>query len=335
MKCVDLFCGCGGLSLGFINAGFEIVAAIDNWGKALDVYKENFNHDSILHDLKYENGAVEILRNYNPDMLIGGPPCQDFSSAGKRDETQGKADITYHFANIICKYQPKWFVMENVERIKKSHILKDISQQFQNSSYGLTAVILNSSYCGVPQARNRFFLIGELKGKNNVLRTIMIDKLSTKPMTMRDYFGNSLGIQYYYRHPRNYSRRGIFSIDEPSPTVRGVNRPVPKGYKKHNADPKNSDLATVRPLTTIERSYIQTFPKTFKFQGTKTDLEQMIGNAVPVNLAKFVANSILQYIENGHLDLLQMSLFDNSLELEIPNKPLHRIVTKHEEIVLI
>ncbi|MDJ0536387.1 MAG: DNA cytosine methyltransferase [Xenococcaceae cyanobacterium MO_207.B15] len=327
MKCVDLFCGCGGLSLGFIKAGFEMVAAIDNWEKALDVYKINFKHDAILYDLKNENGAVEIIRNYNPDILIGGPPCQDFSSAGKRDETQGKADLTYHFANIVCKYRPKWFVMENVERIKKSHILKKILQQLQNHSYGLTAVILNSAYCGVPQARNRFFLIGELKGKHNVLRNIMSEGLSNKPMTMRDYFGNSLGIEYYYRHPRNYSRRGIFTIDEPSPTVRGVNRPVPKGYKKHNADPKNADLATVRPLTTIERSYIQTFSKTFKFQGTKTDLEQMIGNAVPVNLAKFVAKSILQYIENGDIDLLQMSLFDNILELEIPNKPLHRIAT--------
>ena len=73
-------------------------------------------------------------------------------------------------------------------------------------------------------------------------------------------------------------------MNEPSPTVRGVNRPVPQGYTKHNADPQNADLATVRPLTTIERSYIQTFPKTFKFQGTKTNLEQMIGNAVPINL---------------------------------------------------
>lgn len=325
MKCVDLFCGCGGLSLGFIKSDFEIVAAIDKWQKALDVYRANFNHNAILHNLKDENTAIDIIANYHPDILIGGPPCQDFSSAGKRDETGRKANLTYHFANIVCRYKPRWFVMENVERIKKSHILKNISQQFQNNNYGLTAVILNASYCGVPQARKRFFLIGELEGRNDALKNILINKLSTKPMTMRDYFGNSLGIEYYYRHPRNYSRRGIFSMNEPSPTVRGVNRPVPQGYTKHNADPQNADLATVRPLTTIERSYIQTFPKTFKFQGTKTNLEQMIGNAVPINLAKFVAESILQYVENGDLGFSQMSLFDNVLQPEIPNKPLHSL----------
>ena len=310
------------------------MAAIDNWEKALFVYKENFNHDLIKHDLKDENGAVKIIKNYNPEILIGGPPCQDFSSAGKRDGSQGKADLTYHFANIVCQYKPKWFVMENVERIKKSHILLDISKQFQEHSYGLTAVILNASYCGVPQSRNRFFLIGELKGKNNTLKSIMIDQLSNKPMTMRDYFGDSLGIEYYYRHPRNYSGRGIFSIDESSPTVRGVNRPVPKGYQKHNADPKNADLTKVRPLTTIERSYIQTFPKTFKFKGTKTNLEQMIGNAVPVNLGKFVGDSILKYIKNRDVKLLQMSLFDDPQEPEIPKTSLHRITTKYKASTL-
>lgn len=325
MKCIDLFCGCGGLSLGFINAGFEIVASIDNWEKSLDVYKCNFEHDVILQDLTDEDKAVEIIYNYNPELIMGGPPCQDFSSAGKRDETRSKATLTYNFANIVCKYKPKWFVMENVERIKTSNTLKNISQQLQNNGYGLTAVILNASYCGVPQARNRFFLIGEMNGKNNALESFIKNKLSEKPMTMRDYFGSSLGLEYYYRHPRNYSRRGIYSIDEPSPTIRGVNRPIPKGYKKHNADPEKADLKTLRPLTTIERSYVQTFPITFKFEGTKTNLEQMIGNAVPVNQAKLIAESILEYVEYQKLNPIQLSLFDNYPQLETPKKALHRI----------
>ncbi|WP_308737835.1 DNA cytosine methyltransferase [Nostoc sp. 'Peltigera membranacea cyanobiont' N6] len=117
-------------------------------------------------------------------------------------------------------------------------------------------------------------------------------------MTIRDYLGNKLEIQYYYRHPRSYQRRGIFSIDEPSPTVRGVNRPIPKTYKKHPKDPV-SIIENLRPLTTIERSYLQTFPETFIFEGTKTDLEQMIGNAVPVKLAEYVAKSILEYIKDS------------------------------------
>ena len=323
MKCVDLFGGCGGLSLGFQEAGIEILASIDNWKEAVDVYKDNFKHDAILYDLTDEQGAIDLIKTYKPDMLIGGPPCQDFSSAGKRDETLGRADLTYKFSNIVCGYKPKWFVMENVERIKKSYILRQTSLQFQKNNYGLTSVILNASYCNVPQARNRFFLIGELNGKNNNLKNIMRNNLSNKSLTMRDYFGDSLGIEYYYRHPRNYNRRGIYSIDEPSPTVRGVNRPIPPGYKKHRSDPKNADLDKIRPLTTTERSYIQTFPKTFKFNGTKTNLEQMIGNAVPVNLATFIANSILQYINQGTISSKQKSLFKSNDEFELASKVLN------------
>ena len=129
-------------------------------------------------------------------------------------------------------------------------------------------------------------------------------------MTLRDYFGDSLGIQYYYRHPRSYKRRGIFSIDEPSPTVRGVNRPMPEGYQIHANDPVSTKVG-IRPLTTLERSYIQTFPKDYIFIGNKTDLEQMIGNAVPVNLAKYVANSINEYFKNPH--------HNRSLEIDFDN----------------
>lgn len=324
MKCADLFAGCGGLSLGFINAGIEVVAAIDNWKKSVDVYNENFDHTCYLHDLTDENGAIKILNKYKPDMIAGGPPCQDFSSAGKRDETLGRADLTYHFANIICTYKPKWFVMENVERIKKSRILADVVSQYKENGYGLTAVILSAEYCNVPQARKRFFLIGHLGDKNNSLKTTLQQNLAKSPMTIRDYLGDSLGLEYYYRHPRNYSRRGIFSIDEPSPTVRGVNRPLPAGYKKHSGDPKGANLKTTRPLTTIERSYLQTFPENFVFNGTKTNLEQMIGNAVPVNLAKFVARGILEYQKNGDIsELKQQSFFDDEGELKMPNKALH------------
>jgi len=301
MKCVDLFSGCGGLSLGFQNAGINVLAAIDNWDKSVDVYNANFSHKCYLHDLKNETKTLSILRKYMPDMIAGGPPCQDFSSAGKRDESLGRADLTYRFANIVCAYKPKWFVMENVERIKKSQILADVMQQYKAEGYGLTTIILDASYCNVPQARKRFFLIGGLDVQDNVLTPILRRQLNKQRMTIRDYLGDSLELKYYYRHPRNYSRRGIFSIDEPSPTVRGVNRPVPSGYKKHLGDPKNIDLSTVRPLTTVERSYLQTFPETFKLEGTKTNLEQMIGNAVPVNLAQFVANGILEYCDAGVL----------------------------------
>ncbi len=323
IRCIDLFSGCGGLSLGFEKAGYEVVAAFDNWQPAVDVYKENFTHPISNLDLKDEENACIELKKFDFDLIMGGPPCQDFSSAGKRDVNGGRADLTYHYANIICKIKPEWFVMENVEQIKKSHILKEIVQQFSESNYGLTSVILDASYCGVPQARTRFFLIGHYGDKNNQLEEIFKNNLSKKPMTIRDYLGERLNLQYYYRHPRNYNRRGVFSIDEPSPTVRGVNRPVPAGYKINSCDPEGVDLRKIRPLTTIERSYVQTFPDTFKFFGTKTNLEQMIGNAVPVNLGKFVGECILEYIQNGAQK--EPCLFDSDELFSIPNRPLQKV----------
>jgi DNA (cytosine-5)-methyltransferase 1 len=310
METVDLFSGCGGLSLGFQNAGFEILAAFDKWEPAVKVYRDNFNHPIYDTDLGSEEG-LEFVKCLKPQMIIGGPPCQDFSSAGKRDETLGRADLTISYANIVAVAKPEWFVMENVERITKSHILKEALQIFKKAGYGISYQVLDASFCGVPQSRKRFFLVGHKHSTDNFLNPYFNKNLSSKQMTLFDYFGKSLGVEYYYRHPRSYARRGIFSIYEPSPTIRGVNRPIPKGYTKHEGDPVEiSDK--VRPLTTKERSLIQTFPKDFIFNGSKTDLEQIIGNAVPVKLGEYVANCIKEYIsdrqENKQITVGQLEL---------------------------
>ena len=73
MKCVDLFASCGGLSLGFLNAGIEVASAIDNWDKSVNVYNDNFDHSCHLHDLTNEEGSLSIIEKYKPDMIAGGP----------------------------------------------------------------------------------------------------------------------------------------------------------------------------------------------------------------------------------------------------------------------
>lgn len=296
MKVVDLFCGCGGLSLGFMKAGFEIAAGFDFWDEAIEVYKKNFNHPVIKQNLMDVDEASEKIKNFSPEMIIGGPPCQDFSSAGKRNEDNGRGDLTVSYAKIISNIRPEWFVMENVDRIKKTQKLVEAMKIYKESGYGLTYTVLDASLCGVPQKRKRFVMIGHLGSEDGFMDFSLVEKLSNKSMTVADYFGNELDVKYYYRHPRSYARRGIFSIDEPSPTIRGVNRPIPEGYKIHPNDPVKSKDG-VRPLTTTERSMIQTFPKDFIFLGSKTNQEQMIGNAVPVNLGKFIAEAIKSYIE--------------------------------------
>ncbi|MCM1264163.1 MAG: DNA cytosine methyltransferase [Butyrivibrio sp.] len=296
MNAVDLFAGCGGLSLGFQNAGINIKAAFEFWNVAANCYEKNFNHPVHRVDLSDTGTAIKLIESYSPDIIIGGPPCQDFSFAGKRIEA-ARASLTGSYADIICSIKPKYFVMENVDRAAKSNAYSEARKKYKENGYGLTEIILDASKCGVPQKRKRFFCIGILDGFDDAVKNIINSKISKEPTTIRDYYGNTLGFEFYYRHPRNYSRRAIFSIDEPAPTMRGVNRPVPKGYPGHPNDACKLS-PSVRALTTAERALIQTFPKDFIWIGNKTDTEQMIGNAVPVKLAEFVASSICEYIKS-------------------------------------
>ena len=296
-KVVDLFCGCGGLSLGFQNAGYDIVAAYDNWDEAIKIYDKNFNHNVIKRDLN-DTENVDDIANFHPNIIIGGPPCQDYSSAGHRDESLGRANLTISYAEIVTKIRPQYFLMENVPTIQKSDKLATVLRMFHEAGYGITQMVLDASKCGVPQKRKRFVVIGGLGEKDGFLDEILIKGQSSKSMTLRDYFGDSLGFEYYFRVPRSYSRRGIFSIDEPSMTIRGIDRPVPKGYPGHPGDPVPLD-DSIRTLTYQERSWIQTFPRDFDWgEGSKTNLNQAIGNAVPVKLAEYIANCLRTYI-NG------------------------------------
>ena len=292
MRCVDLFAGCGGLSLGFQNAGFDIVAAYDRWEAAVNIYRENFDHPIFEADL-YKDETLDNIAGYKPDIIIGGPPCQDFSIAGTRNRGE-RANLTVRYAKIIAEIKPEWFVMENVYNIERMDVLPEALAIFKDAGYGLTKRVLNASLCGVPQIRRRFFLIGHLGDQDDFLGELLDSRLAKKQMTVRDYLGDSLGTQYYYLHPRNFNRRGVFSIDEPAVTVRGTNRPIPPSYKRHPAD--KADISDgVRALTYKERSYLQTFPESFVFTGSKTDIEQAIGNAVPVKLAEYVAGCIRDY----------------------------------------
>ena len=224
------------------------------------------------------------------------PCCQDFSSAGKRVEGE-RADLTEKYAQIVKTLQPPFFLMENVARAESAAVFRRSLAIFESAGYSAMHVVLNASRCGVPQRRKRLFTFGfpenyQTEAAYNLLQT----RLSPNETTVRDWFGERLNTDFYYRHPRSYARRAIFSIDEPSPTIRGVNRPIPDGYQGHHGDA--APVTSARPLTTNERAEIQTFPSDFKFIGSRTNIEQMIGNAVPVYLAKYVADCLATVIDS-------------------------------------
>ena len=296
MRVVDLFSGCGGMSLGFKEAGFDIVGAFDNWDAAVEIYKANFKHPIYKADLSNAD-YIQTIKELNPDLIVGGPPCQDYSIAGKR-EMGKRANLTIKFGEIVSQVKPTWVVFENVYNIERFPTLPQLKNILMNAVYGISTKVLDASLCGVPQKRKRFFLVGKLNAINGFFDDAFVANMSNAPMTVRDYLGDTLQTQFYYMHPRSYNRRAVFSIDEPSATIRGINRPIPNNYKKHPAD--KADISDgVRALTTRERGYLQTFPDSFSFPGVKTDVELAIGNAVPPALAKYIAKSIILFQETN------------------------------------
>ena len=295
---VDLFCGCGGMSLGFQNAGYTILAGFENWDSAVACYNANLNNKAIQMDLLNVDAVVPEVTKLTPNVIIGGPPCQDFSVAGSQVEGE-RANLTVSFAQIITKCLPQYFVMENVQQVAKSEAYQKARKLFKDAGYGLTERVLDASLCGVPQKRKRFFCVGALGNEDDFLAIPFSCNQSIFPLTVHEYFDSNhlpLNINFYYRHPRTYGRRAIYSVDEPSPTIRGVNRPKPQTYNQHTLDavaPTN-----IRALTYTERSYIQTFPANYIWNASLSINEQMIGNAVPVNLATYVGEALKSFISN-------------------------------------
>lgn len=301
MKIVDLFCGGGGLSYGMAQAGHTIVAAYDWWQPALDFYNRNIrDHHAYKLDLSNVSQAVAEIKRWMPDAIIGGPPCQDFSSAGKRDENGGRASLTTSYAKIVTTIRPRMFVMENVERAIKTRTYRNALRIFKEAGYDLAIAVLDASLCGTPQSRKRIVVVGTLGISAAPIIDLYRANQAHRQMTIREYFGTDITIDYYYRHPRSYARRGVFSVDEPSPTIRGVNRPIPQGYPGHVGDAAPITMPGLRPLNTRERSRIQTFPVHWDLCGNKSDIEQIIGNAVPCALGEFVGRVMAQFDEMPH-----------------------------------
>ncbi|MEZ5472139.1 MAG: DNA cytosine methyltransferase [Marinicella sp.] len=205
MNVIDLFCGCGGLSQGFIDAGFNIVIGIDNWSDAIETF--NYNHKNskgIVADL-LNIDPQEIKTKYNiesVDLIIGGPPCQGFSIAGKRIIDDERNQLYKSFLRFVDYFKPKGFVMENVPNILsmgngviKNQILKD----FEDIGYNITYDKLLASDFAVPQNRMRAFFVG-LKDSLGFEypKPITTDNKITSEEAISDLPKNSLEDGYQY-----------------------------------------------------------------------------------------------------------------------------------------
>lgn len=167
---IDLFCGCGGFSLGFERAGFNVLLGIDIWKDALDTFAHNHRGSKTLNaDLSIlKPKEIEpLLDGKEIDVIIGGPPCQGFSVAGKRIVDDVRNRLYKGFVNIVSYFHPKAFVLENVPNILSigGGIVRDsIVKDFTNIGYAVEYKVLTASDYGVPQNRRRAFFVGFKNG---------------------------------------------------------------------------------------------------------------------------------------------------------------------------
>lgn len=218
-----------------MRAGFDLVQAYDSWLPAVETYRRNVGSHVWQHDLKDIFSVGPMIAALAPDIICGGPPCQDFSAAGERVEGE-RAALTRAFAMLVCIARSEWFVMENVPQAAASQAWKDARAMLVKAGYGLTEVKLNASFYGVPQARKRLFVIGRLGEQDGFLDSALAAARSCRPMTVRDMLGDVLG-DAFYAHPRHAGKRGVWGVDEPAPTMRGSSRrPMPPSYRPHPAD---------------------------------------------------------------------------------------------------
>lgn len=172
---VDLFCGVGGMSLGFVQAGFNVVSGVDYNETALDSFRSNFPFINACNiDLSITR-ADTIRRLLGPaaaeiDVVFGGPPCQGFSLLGRRQRDDERNSLLMHFARIVSYLKPSYFVMENVEGIligDAAHLLEHFCRRIRQAGYRLVEPVkaLNAEDFGVPQRRRRVFMIGYRRGE--------------------------------------------------------------------------------------------------------------------------------------------------------------------------
>jgi DNA (cytosine-5)-methyltransferase 1 len=159
---IDLFCGAGGLSCGFRQAGFIVLAGIDNWEEALVTYRRNFP-DSKTINADIEKVTPQEIAVDNVDVIIGGPPCQGFSISGKRLINDPRNKLYKAFVSLVAHYKPKIFVMENVPgvmRLFNGKVKEQIITDFSAVGYTVETKLLSAENYGVPQQRKRVFFVG-------------------------------------------------------------------------------------------------------------------------------------------------------------------------------
>ena len=315
----DLFSGAGGFSLGFRDAGFDLVFAVDIDNDCIETYKANLGDSAVCDAAK----RIDVS-GIRADVLIGGPPCQPYSLLGKSTDADPRASMTKVFMDCVAIIRPIVFLIENVPGYFRSREAAYAINRAKRLGFKTTGASLNAVGYAVPQRRNRSFLIGSRQGRPYLplpfSREYSVGEaftgLSDRPdganwhksrspseASLERYRciperGNRFDLPLWLRPPcwRNGytgSRDGYGRLDNDraSVTIRTEFVKPEKGRYLHPFEH--------RPITPREGARLQTFPDTFAFHGSMTSVVRQIGNAVPPQFAYALALAIRDHLANG------------------------------------
>jgi DNA (cytosine-5)-methyltransferase 1 len=186
-RALSLFAGAGGMDVGAKNAGATIIAASELDSHACNTYREN-HPDTLLIEGDIDKHIDELTKIRSVDLVIGGPPCQGFSVAGKMDASDPRSKLVFSFCRVVEGLKPKAFIMENVKALgsleKFKNVRQEIFRRMDVSGYQVTMNFLNAKDFGVPQSRERVFIIG-IKKPFKSISSYCFDQFKEEPITLR------------------------------------------------------------------------------------------------------------------------------------------------------
>lgn len=321
-KVISTFAGAGGSSLGYSMAGFRELLAVEWDNNAVETFKLNFPDVPVYHGDIAKLSVDECLRlaNIQPgelDIFDGSPPCQGFSTAGKRKLSDSRNQLFREYVRLLRGLRPKVFVMENVSGMVKGVmkiVFAEIMRELKASGYQVSARLLNAMYFGVPQSRQRMIFIGvredlgiepshpeaetEAVKLKNAWHGIENEKGIAPSGQLLELVkilpeGASNGSGKYSKQA--YGKSQFFGVnrlcwEETSPTIIKTYQRV--FHPLHNAPP-----------STMQTKRIGSFPDSFVFAGKDGDIWMRIGNSVPPlfmqSIARHIKSNILDLISNG------------------------------------
>jgi DNA (cytosine-5)-methyltransferase 1 len=318
LNVIDLFCGCGGMSKGLTDAGLNIIAGIDIWSKAVESYNKNYHHKAYCADLTQlppkKFNELYNKENKNVDILVGGPPCQSFSIAGKRDKNDPRNALFMEYVKYLDYFKPKAFIMENVigmlsKKTANGENVIDIIMEQLNRNYNCIINKLYASDFEVPQNRRRTIIIGIRKDLNilpkepePIIKSVQ-DRIPVKNILIpkeevdKKYYLSEKALAGIANKKNVNKEKGfgfgaqMLNFDKPSYTI-------PARYWKDGYDALvKYNEKEIRRLTITELKRIQSFPDNYIIDGSSKDIITQIGNAVACKFAYYLGKYIINTLQ--------------------------------------